>query len=102
MAVRDAMFVFERRLPVSTGAGDLVYIPTGEAVTIATEGEAALTAYVTALMLELMAQGYRINHRGTEDRTSDRRSLVRTKLSDIRRAGRVVVSAGHAQSWPNA
>ncbi|MBA3043383.1 MAG: ethanolamine utilization protein [Rhizobiaceae bacterium] len=54
MAVDDVMIVLEGRLIVSTtagtitaGPGEIVYMPKGEAVTIATEGEAALTAYVT-------------------------------------------------------
>jgi ethanolamine utilization protein EutQ (cupin superfamily) len=32
---------------VTAGPGDIVYMPKGEAVTITTEGEGALTAYVT-------------------------------------------------------
>ncbi|WP_105416505.1 cupin domain-containing protein [Neorhizobium sp. T25_27] len=54
MAVDDTMIVLEGRLSVSTGAGtvtagpgDIVYMPKGESVTITTEGEGALTAYVT-------------------------------------------------------
>ena len=54
MAVHDTMIVLEGRLSVSTGdgtvtagPGDIVYMPKGEAVTITTEGEGALTAYVT-------------------------------------------------------
>jgi ethanolamine utilization protein EutQ (cupin superfamily) len=54
MAVDDVMIVIEGRLAVSTGAGtvtagpgEIVYMPKGEAVTITTEGEWALTAYVT-------------------------------------------------------
>ena len=54
IAVDDVMIVLEGRLAVSTGAGtvtagpgEIVYMPKGEAVTIATEGEGALTAYVT-------------------------------------------------------
>ena len=54
MAVHDTMIVLEGRLSVSTsdgtvtaGQGDIVYMPKGEAVTITTEGEGALTAYVT-------------------------------------------------------
>jgi ethanolamine utilization protein EutQ (cupin superfamily) len=54
MAVYDTMIVLEGRLSVSTedgtvtaGPGDIVYMPKGEAVTITTEGEGALTAYVT-------------------------------------------------------
>jgi ethanolamine utilization protein EutQ (cupin superfamily) len=54
MAVHDVMIVLQGRLSVSTGSitvtagpGDIVYMPEGEAVTIATEGEGALTAYVT-------------------------------------------------------
>lgn len=54
MAVDDTMIVLEGRLSVSTsdgtvnaGPGDIVYMPKGAAVTIATEGEGALTAYVT-------------------------------------------------------
>ncbi len=54
MAVHDTMIILEGRLSVSTGdvtvtagAGDIVYMPKGEAVTITTEGEGALTAYVT-------------------------------------------------------
>jgi ethanolamine utilization protein EutQ (cupin superfamily) len=54
MAVDDVMIVLEGRLAVSTsagtvgaGPGEIVYMPKGEAVTITTEGEGALTAYVT-------------------------------------------------------
>tara|TARA_R110002020_G_scaffold170523_4_gene360290 strand:- start:9455 stop:9805 length:351 start_codon:yes stop_codon:yes gene_type:complete len=54
MAVDDVMIVLEGRLTISTsagtftaGPGEIVYMPKGEAVTIATEGEGALTAYVT-------------------------------------------------------
>lgn len=54
MAVDDVMIVLEGQLAVSTGAGtvtagpgDIVYMPKGEAVTISTNGEGALTAYVT-------------------------------------------------------
>jgi len=51
MAVHDTMIVLEGRLSVSTGdgtvtarPGDILYMPKGEAVTITTEGEGALTA----------------------------------------------------------
>ena len=54
MAVHDTMIVLEGRLSVSTtdgtvtaGSGDIVYMPKGESVTITTESEGALTAYVT-------------------------------------------------------
>lgn len=54
MAVHDTMIILEGRLSVSTGdgtvaagPGDIVYMPKGESVTITTEGEGALTAYVT-------------------------------------------------------
>jgi len=54
MAVDDVMVVLEGRLAVSTsagtvtaGPGEIVYMPKGEAVTITTEGEGALTAYLT-------------------------------------------------------
>lgn len=54
MAVDDVMIVLEGRITVSTsagtvtaGAGEIVYMPKGEAVTITTEGEGALTAFVT-------------------------------------------------------
>ncbi|CAN7685278.1 ethanolamine utilization protein [Rhizobium sp. LjRoot30] len=54
MAVDDVMIVLDGRLVVSTSSGsvsaergDIVYMPKGEAVTITTEGEGALTAYVT-------------------------------------------------------
>lgn len=54
IAVDDVMIVLEGRLAVSTsagtvtaGAGEIIYMPKGEAVTITTEGEGALTAYVT-------------------------------------------------------
>lgn len=54
MAVHDTMIVLEGRLSVSTGdgtvaagPGDIVYMPKGKALTITTEGEGALTAYVT-------------------------------------------------------
>jgi len=54
MAVHDTMIILEGRLTVSTGngtvtagAGDIVYMPEGESVTITTGGEGALTDYVT-------------------------------------------------------
>lgn len=54
MAVDDTMIVLEGRLSVRAatgtfvaGPGDIVYMPKGEAVTISTEEEGALTAYVT-------------------------------------------------------
>ncbi|NLR99977.1 ethanolamine utilization protein [Rhizobium sp. P38BS-XIX] len=54
MAVDDIMIVLEGRIAVSTGAGtviagpgEIIYMPKGVAVTITTEGEGALTAYVT-------------------------------------------------------
>ncbi|MFK3691788.1 cupin domain-containing protein [Agrobacterium tumefaciens] len=54
MAVHDTMIVLEGSLSVSTtdgtvtaGPGDIVYLPKGQSVTITTQGEGALTAYVT-------------------------------------------------------
>ena len=54
MEVDDTMIVLEGRLSVCTsngtvtaGLGDIVYMPKGEVVTITTEGEGALTAFVT-------------------------------------------------------
>ena len=54
MAVDDVMIVLEGRLSVSTeagtvtaGAGDIVHMPKGEAVTIRSHEEGAVTAYVT-------------------------------------------------------
>jgi ethanolamine utilization protein EutQ (cupin superfamily) len=54
MAVHDVMIVLEGRISVSTsagtvtaGTGEIIYMPEGESVTITTEGEGALTAYVT-------------------------------------------------------
>ena len=54
MAVDDTMIVLEGRLSVSTRdgtvtarPGDIVYMPKGQAVTITTEGEGAVTAFVT-------------------------------------------------------
>jgi len=54
MAVHDVMIILEGRISVSTNAGtvtarqgEIVYMPKGESVTITTEGEGALTAYVT-------------------------------------------------------
>lgn len=54
MAVDDTMIVLEGRLSVSTsdgtvtaGPGEIVYMPKWQSVTITTEGEGALTAYVT-------------------------------------------------------
>ncbi|TAT98812.1 ethanolamine utilization protein [Rhizobium ruizarguesonis] len=50
----DVMIVLEGRLSVSTdlgtvtaGPGEIVYMPKGEAVTIRSHDEGALTAYVT-------------------------------------------------------
>jgi len=54
MAVHDVMVVLEGRLSVSTGAdtvtagpGEIVYMPKGEAVTIRSHEQGAVTAYVT-------------------------------------------------------
>lgn len=54
MAVDDIMIVLEGRLSVSTasgtlnaGPGEIVYMPKGEAVTIRSHEDGALTAYVT-------------------------------------------------------
>lgn len=54
MAVDDTIIVLEGCLSVSTsdgtvtaGPGDIVYMPKGQSVTITTEDEGALTAYVT-------------------------------------------------------
>ena len=54
LAVDDVIVVVEGRLSVSTDAGtvtaspgDIVYMPKGEAVTIRTSDEGAVTAYVT-------------------------------------------------------
>ena len=55
----------------------------------------------TARLVELMANGYRVDDSGTNDRTSDRRSLIRVQLSDGRDAGEVLMREGLAQRWPN-
>ncbi|WID98817.1 AraC family ligand binding domain-containing protein [Bosea vestrisii] len=54
MAVDDVMIVLEGRLSVSTnagtvtaGPGEIIYTPRGEAVTIRSHEEGAVTAYVT-------------------------------------------------------
>ena len=54
LAVDDVMVVLEGRLSVSSGAGmvtagpgEIVYMPKGEAVTIRSHDEGAVTAYVT-------------------------------------------------------
>jgi ethanolamine utilization protein EutQ (cupin superfamily) len=54
LAVHDVMIVLEGRLSVSTAAGtvtadpgEIVYMPKGEAVTIRSHAEGAVTAYVT-------------------------------------------------------
>jgi ethanolamine utilization protein EutQ (cupin superfamily) len=54
IAVDDVMVVLEGRLSVSTGAGtvtagpgEIVYMPKGEAVTIRSHEQGAITAYVT-------------------------------------------------------
>ena len=54
IAVHDVMIVLEGRLSVSTsagtvtaGPGEIVYMPKGEAVTIRSHEQGALTAYVT-------------------------------------------------------
>jgi ethanolamine utilization protein EutQ (cupin superfamily) len=54
MAVDDVMIVLEGRLSVSTdagtvtaGPGEIVYMPKGEALTIRSHEEGAVTAYVT-------------------------------------------------------
>jgi endonuclease YncB( thermonuclease family) len=52
-------------------------------------------------LIVLMSQGYRIDNSGEKDRTSDRRDLVRVILKDGRDAGRVLISEGLAQKWPN-
>lgn len=54
LAVHDVMLVLEGRLSVSSsagtvtaGAGELIYMPKGEAVSISSHDEGATTAYVT-------------------------------------------------------
>jgi len=54
IAVDDVMIVLEGRLSVATdagtvtaGPGEIVYMPKGEAVTIGSHEEGAVTAYVT-------------------------------------------------------
>ena len=54
MAVDDVMIILEGRLSVTTeagtltaGPGDIVHMPNGEAVTIRSHEEGAVTAYVT-------------------------------------------------------
>ncbi|MFF2322907.1 cupin domain-containing protein [Agrobacterium sp. NPDC058088] len=54
LAVDDTMIILEGSLSVSTsdgtvtaGPGDIVYMPKGQSVTITTQGDGALTAYVT-------------------------------------------------------
>ncbi|MFZ0269472.1 cupin domain-containing protein [Caulobacter sp.] len=54
MAVDDVMIVLEGRVSVATeaetvtaGPGEIVYMPKGEAVTIRSHEDGALTAYVT-------------------------------------------------------
>lgn len=54
LAVDDVMVVLEGRISVSTdagtvtaGPGEIVYMPRGEAVTIRSHEEGAVTAYVT-------------------------------------------------------
>ena len=54
LAVHDVMIVLEGQLTVSTdaesitaGPGEIVYMPKGEAVTIRSHEQGALTAYVT-------------------------------------------------------
>ena len=54
IAVHDVMIVLEGRLSVSSsagtvsaGPGEIVYMPKGEAVTIRSHEQGALTAYVT-------------------------------------------------------
>lgn len=54
MAVDDVMIILEGRVSVSTetatvtaGPGEIVYMPKGEAVTIRSHEEGAVTAYVT-------------------------------------------------------
>ncbi|KQY89806.1 AraC family ligand binding domain-containing protein [Brevundimonas sp. Root1423] len=54
MAVHDVMIVLEGRLSISSdggtvtaGPGEIVYMPKGEAVTIRSHEEGAVTAYVT-------------------------------------------------------
>ena len=54
MAVDDVMLILEGRISVTSrdgtvtgGPGDFIYMPKGEAVTIVSHEEGALTAYVT-------------------------------------------------------
>jgi ethanolamine utilization protein EutQ (cupin superfamily) len=54
LAVHDTMIVLEGALSVTTeagvltaGPGDIVYMPTGDKVTIRAQEEGAVTAYVT-------------------------------------------------------
>jgi len=55
----------------------------------------------TKRLQQLMAKGYRLADSGKADRTSDKRALVRVILADGRDAGRVLISEGLAQPWPN-
>lgn len=54
LAVHDVMIVLEGRLSVSSngttheaGAGEIIYMPKGDKVTIRSHAEGAVTAYVT-------------------------------------------------------
>ncbi|NSY17286.1 thermonuclease family protein [Neorhizobium sp. AL 9.2.2] len=49
----------------------------------------------------LMSKGYQLDDSGAKDRTSDRRNLVHVILPDGRDAGKVLISEGLAQQWPN-
>jgi endonuclease YncB( thermonuclease family) len=49
----------------------------------------------------LMSKGYRLADSGTKDRTSDHRNLVHVILPDGRDAGKVLITEGLAQTWPN-
>ncbi|MDX3929077.1 MAG: thermonuclease family protein [Shinella sp.] len=63
--------------------------------------EIVLGEWSVKRLMELMSGGYTIERSGAKDRTRDRRELVRVILPDGRDAGRVLLSEGLAQRWPN-
>lgn len=79
----------------------LLEIDTPETFGAACPREREIGQAAKERLIALMAGGYRIEDSGEKDRTSDRRELVRVTLNDGRDAGRVLVSEGLAQRWPN-
>lgn len=79
----------------------LLEIDTPETFDAQCDREKHLGEKATLRLQALMSNGYRLVDSGTKDRTSDHRNLVHVVLPDGRDAGKVLVTEGLAQLWPN-